>query len=164
MFAQKIKSVIAVFLGLSLHWGCGASPGKKNADPPSSSPTAPAGSLTVEHAVWAQGGTWQVVGTWIGLPDGPDGKTGNDLDLAFFGVDGSPLTAVKIEEVKPWMTVHGHGTSTKNMVIEPDATAANVIHVKNIRFVMSGPWEIFVTAKSESAPAADRAVIKFNVR
>ena len=47
--------------------------------------------------------------------------------------------------VKPWMSVHGHGAPTRNIRLE--TVNAYSVRVFGLVFIMSGPWELQITAR-----------------
>ena len=88
--------------------------------------------------------SWQVRLEW---ETGP--KSGSTDNVARIVIAPQPdsgphrlgLTDLSIE-VTPWMTVHGHGSGNVKPVVDVVDAAAGIYRVKNIYFVMSGPWDL----------------------
>jgi hypothetical protein len=55
----------------------------------------------------------------------------------------TPINLSEIE-IKPWMSVHGHGAPTRNMRVQ--ILDSHTVQVSGLVFVMSGPWELQVSA------------------
>ena len=158
--------------------GCGKSPSNQS-NHEKDRPQAvqpPEGALTVLNAVWSNQGNFQMVGNWYtegASTTTPDGNRAHELDLYFYDQQGVPLVVQDLTEVKPWMSIHGHGTATKKMTLSRDGANPALWHIGHIRFVMAGPWEVFVTAtilptdNSAGAlpqtPVADTAMLKVDV-
>lgn len=71
--------------------------------------------------------------------------------------DGSMVMGADIE-VKPWMTVHGHGSNRTPVVTETDG----MYTVERINFSMTGVWDTTVTVTTTDG-TTDSAVFSFCV-
>jgi hypothetical protein len=142
---------------------CGGKSGTSKDD----GPGAPGGGVQLEGATWSDGQGFQIVPTWV---EGPAANAWSTLRLAVFDPRGEAAPAVEITEVKPWMSVHGHGAPVKKMTVardtaEPLSSApTHVWLVDKLFFTMSGDWELLVTATVAGAtPESQVAELKVEV-
>ncbi len=100
--------------------------------------------------------------TWL---TGPTVSTyENQVEIVLEPVNGEAIADVT--EVKPWMSVHGHGTDVEKQLIsnkKKTDSGGMTFSVSGIYFIMSGPWELEVTAQNESGSVSDVVIYRFDV-
>ena len=123
---QLLFCVAAVLLGLV---GCGS--GKTQDSPAAPAPTA---------KFMAQIVSWQK-GPQVTKSD----DTRNELQVKILGPNGADPEKVEVLNLFPYMKVHGHGVPKS---FEPKwEVQGNVIQVRQLGFIMSGPWEVNIKAR-----------------
>jgi hypothetical protein len=136
-----------VALGLVLILiGCGKSGGQD-------SPAAPPGAANGNAAPPAQWGIAstnalfraQIVSWQKGPQVTKSDDTRNELQVKILGPNGADPEKVEVLNLFPYMKVHGHGVPKS---FEPKwEVQGNVIQVKQLGFIMSGPWEVNIKAR-----------------
>jgi hypothetical protein len=73
---------------------------------------------------------------------------------------GKSLQNLKLEKVKPWMTIHGHPTSTRDLQFAKSPTSDGVFEISGLFFIMAGPWDVefVISGEDEANPSAQRVV------
>lgn len=83
------------------------------------------------------------------------------IQLHFTDANGVAAESVSDVTLKPWMTIHNHGTATKKLKLTPVEGKPDVIEVTNLWFTMGGPWDLLITATVNGT--ADDAILPVEV-
>jgi hypothetical protein len=111
-----------------------------------------------DEGVEADNGAFSVKAEWVA---GPSATEENRLKLVFATRERSLPSSTKIEKFLPWMTVHGHGAPMRSIKVTANKEHENVFLVEGLYLIMSGPWDLFITAQINGKPG--KATVKVEV-
>lgn len=138
-----LRSLAVLLVPVVLWPGCGQSPSQSN-PPPKESPLP----LVEEKGLTAK----------VTFQDPVRAQRYLRASLAVTRADGLPAEDITLEKMEPWMTVHGHGTVTRQLKWRPAPNSVGVFELEGLYFIMAGPWDLKITLSDRQTGASAQEV------
>lgn len=146
---MRLKSILGFVLCLLLASSCGSNNGTPSPDRNSDN-AMPNYEFDLTSAVTSRNAAWKLMWVWTAGPRMGGEETMESMAIAkFVDAKGQAVDAITDVKVTAWMPEHMHDTGSEQPIVTVKQNG--VISVANIRFFMTGPWEMIVRGRVAGA-------------